>query len=198
MRQNTFLSILTLLIALTVAPGAFSEDASRYEELVQSPGAAKTIQNFALLVLATPVNREVVEEKLKPIWWANNPMLKMDAAERKLAMSELTVQLDAVEKAVVRHEISRLELAGFSLVGTQRCMDFYYAADTARGPVVFRLSVSFENAPRPSLHGITVIQGFEKVRQAEAEIQHRAGKRVASYTAEPKGKEQDEPGDNAS
>lgn len=183
---------LFMLIVATPAPA----QASRYEELMASPGAAKTVQDIALVILATPLRRDKIDEKMGAIWWANNPTLRLDAAERNMAMSDLKNQLDVVEEVAGREKLRKLDFVGFSKVGTQRNLEFYYASDSARGPIVFRLSLSFGDDGKVTLHGVKVFEGFDASRGAVAEIQHHAGQRVASYTIDPDKKDDEDGGDH--
>lgn len=185
------LSSLCIVVLLAgLSSPASAEEASRYEELMASPGAAGTVQNLALVVLAAPLRRAEVDAEMRPMWWANDPGLHLNDAERTLAMSEFKNQFDDVEKAVDRHGLLKLDFVGFSKIGTQRNLEFYYGADSKRGPIIFRLSLSFSDQGRPTLHGIRVFEGFDDARDAVAHIQHHAGKRVASYTIDPKPKDE--------
>lgn len=183
------LCIVVAIAGLSVPASA--EEPSRYEELMASPGAAKTVQDFALVILATPLRRGQIEAQMRPVWWANHPNINMNDADRTLAMSEFVNQFDEVERVVGGHQLRKLDLIGFSKVGTQRNLELYYAADSKRGPILFRLSLSFNEEGQPTLHGIGVFVGFDAVRDEVVHLQHHAGKRVASYTIDPAPKDED-------
>lgn len=189
-------SLTTLLaIALTtlLTMPAQSQEASRYERLIASPGTAKTVKSFGLGMLAMPDSRDILEPRFTEIWWANNPDVDMNLAQREISLAQFSAQIDAIVDAVGRHKIERLELAGWSSVGTVRNMDLYYAADTPSGPVMFRVTMAMSEGESPWLHGIEVFEGFEESREATRQIMYHPTKRVASMR-KPEPKEQPEDG----
>lgn len=191
--------LLLMLIACVCAAGPASaqQQQSRYEELMASEGAAATVRSFAMMVLAMPLQRANIEARMRPLWWASNPELVLSDAEYELAMSDLVTQCDEVERVAGKHKLRKISLAGFSIIGTQRNLDLYYAADSNAGPILFRLSVSFMEGQMQRLHGLAVFEGFDAARDAADKIQHHSGKRVASYTITPDGEDAGDKGEEA-
>lgn len=190
---------VVLIGALCLAAPVKAEDQAPlpYDQLMASPGAVSTVRSFALLVLATPHQRANIETRVRSIWWASNPELELGDAEYELAMSELVTQFDDVERVAGKHKLRKLDLMGFSRVGTRRSLDLYYAADSNVGPILFRLSVSFREGQQPLLHEVKVFEGFKAARTALEQVQFFAGNRVASYAITPRGEEAEQAGEDA-
>lgn len=180
---------LVLAVVLCVSAPAYAEEASFYDRLMSGKTVPTAVKNLALFIFVTPTQREVVDASLKPVWWANHPGLEMGDAEKKRAMGLYKTQFDALGKAVGKYKIRSMKLAGFTQIGTMRNLDLYYAADSAKGPIIFRVSVSFDKNPKPWLHEVKVYEGFKPAREAIAQIQHLPTTRVASFNANPKKKD---------
>ncbi|MGB0769054.1 MAG: hypothetical protein ACPGYV_15265, partial [Phycisphaeraceae bacterium] len=78
-----------------------------------------------------------------------------------------------------------LNFAGFTTLGTINSVELYYAADTMKGPVMFRMSIMFRQEAGPLLYAIDVFQGFAKVREIYQEIDFPPGENIASVSYDP-------------
>ena len=97
----------------------------------------------------------------------------------------LWLQLGRFERAVMRHDIRRLYLAGINRIGTKRNLDLFLAADTAHGPVIFCVSVTLGNKTQAALHEVKTFEGWDEAREADAQIQFHPGDSVASVSYTP-------------
>jgi len=177
--------ILASLALAVVMPGiAAGETGTRYDDMLKSEAHAQTIRSLAMLMLALPHERETVIPQLEQYAWFNQTDAGLTKSVKELEEARLTKQLDSVEKLVEKYGIRRFALAGFTSVGTIENLDLYFAANTAQGPVVVRISIYFaEEGPR--LFGFEVFEGWQEVRTATAGIEHRPGQAVVAVTYTP-------------
>jgi len=176
---------------------AKAEEQTRYDQFLQSTGPAATVRTMGLFILASAHEPENVQTQIARFWWSNNPELELSEAQRDLASAAFRKQFETVKRVVQEAGFSSLSFAGFTQFGTINSVEIYYAADSATGPVVFRVSITFRDDAGPLLHDISIFRGFEQAREAIGEIQFVAGKNIASVSYDPKPDGQREGGNDA-
>jgi hypothetical protein len=177
--------LVALLIACLMSSVVFAEGQNRYDEMLQSESHADTVRSIGLGMLAMPYERAVIHPQLTKALWVNSPEVEADETERKAALVRFEKQVEAVQKVVEQYEIRRLELVGFTNVGTVRNLDLYYAANTDHGPVIIRVSV-FMTPKGARLFDFVIFEGWDAARDAFDSIRHHAVGRVAAVSYEPK------------
>ncbi len=174
-----------LIFALTWGSAAVAgESENRYGELLTSEATAKTVKSLGMAIVALPHQHDAMTAQIERYFWTRQADVKLEESVREVEEAKLRRQLEAVETLVKKHDLRRLELAGFTPVGTLRNLDLYYAADTPQGPVVIRVSVSLlEAAPR--VFEFRLFEGWQQARSGTRQIEHKPGKAVASVTYTP-------------
>ena len=181
----TSLSRMCLMAALALGSASVAgESQSRYGDLLKAEGTAKTVKTLAMVIVSLPHERENTMSKIEPFFWTRQADVRLADAVREVEEAKLRRQLEAVEKLVKKYDIRTLELAGFTMIGTLRNLDLYYAADTPQGPVLIRVSVSLLEAG-PRVFEFRVYEGWEQARAAAREIEHKADKEVVSVSYTP-------------
>lgn len=182
---------ILLILALT-ATHAVADTENRYQEMLQSEAHAQTVRSLGFLMLALPHERETVYPQFERYFWINQVDVEISDSVRELEASRLADQVDDVEAIVEERNIDRLELAGFTQVGTIRNLDLFYAADSASGPVMIRASIAFIEDGPPRFHSLRLFTGWDEVRTATGTIQHKADRQTASVTYRPNDVAEDE------
>jgi len=180
--------IFTMLCALVICFGGLpvqAQESSEYVDFIRAEATFDTMRSYAMVPLALPFERELLQPQLQQVWWANNPELALKEQRREISNSEFVNHLDRIDQLAEKYRIRKIEFSGFTPIGSNQDLDLYFKARTDIGPIMYRFSVSFRDEGRPLLHGIKVFEGFDASRQAIRDVRIVAGDRVASFTYDP-------------
>ncbi len=168
--------IVLLVCGLAWPVMAAGESESRYAELLQIKSHTMSLRSLGMAILAMPYEGDNLVPQMIEQAWFNHPDAEMDEADRELAASYLRDQLETVANVVAKYNIRELSLIGISFVGSLNNVDYYFAADTAHGPVIFRTTGYFDPNAAPRLFAFKVFEGWEECREIMSSIEHRPGK----------------------
>ena len=198
-RKTVLSTVLASLVLGLAGPViAEGESESRYDEVIKSKAHMDTILSLGVIMLALPHEREGIDPQVAQLAWYNHADAGLDERGKEIAAADMKLQLDTVSEVVEQHGLRRLSLIGLSYVGDLNNLDLYYAANTAYGPVIFRVSTYFDPAGPPRLFSLAVFKGWQACRNIMPRIEQRAGKKVlrVSYSGDAKPTKDDEPSDD--
>ena len=181
------------VLSLPTLALAQSQTQTKYDELLASPAHAKTVRSLMLMFLALPHEQDNIMRQLEPLFWTRRPGVSLEEEQLEMETSRLRSELQNLRNMVKRHGLRRLTFIGFSHVGgTSRHLDYYFAGESANGPVMIRTSMVMPDDTPPWYYGVDIYEGWDEVRAAQDGISHPPGKVSLSMSYGPQ-EEGDEP-----
>ncbi len=170
MRLTLYASLASLVLLNLVRSSTAAEPT--LDEFLASSGRMNDVKQIGL-VLASQTDPNVAERnarELRKSHWAASPRAALSPPDAEVELKRWDAEWDRVNRVIVDRKITGLSLAGIDLVLLRRTQDWYYAANSPRGPVMIRVSVQYYDDAPMTIHGIRVWTDWDQIKYISERI----------------------------
>jgi hypothetical protein len=171
--------ILLLGIVLSVTGSLGAED-QVITDVLSTPVWSGNVKSLGgiLFALKDPKAAEANKLDLKKSFWAFQADANLTPEQLAEETRHFDTMCDSLAQVTRSYDVNAVSFIGIDQVCLIQCQDWYYAAFTPKGPVVFKLSCEFNVGNKARIFGIEEYAGWHRTKIVVSAIQHKVGEHV--------------------
>ena len=153
------------------------------DDFLADPARAHDLKSLGLTILTQihPDEGQRNVQEIRKSFWATRPAAGLSAAERAAAVQHFDATWQQIGDLVRADRIRSLSFAGLQPVLLGKAQEWYFAAFTPRGPVLFKFCVQFNDQAPLTIMDVQVWTRWDDVKATYAAVQFKPNK-VATIT----------------